>query len=79
MKYKLGCKYKYTTDQFNHSVYKSNDLPSFNWMEDNIGEHYVDWICYIDNQKQHKVVVEFKDEEKMVMFILRCGDNIEQM
>ena len=57
-------------------------LPSKQWMENNIGDELVDWKCYVETAKydhdgnryrSKKIVIEFKEEDKMVMFILRCG------
>lgn len=81
MKYKLTCKYR-IADEGSKYFYKSNELPTCQWMEDNIGKDEIDWRCYVHGPRKNlssKLIIEFKDEDKMVMFILKCGDNIEQM
>ncbi len=77
MKYKVSCKYR-LADEGRRYLYKSNDLPTGQWMEDNIGKNLIDWICYSATHT-HRVIIEFKDEDKMILFILKCGDNIEQV
>lgn len=85
MKHKLFCKYRIAGNGAQY-FYKSNELPTCQWMEDNIGKDLIDWRCYIKNDtsptmkfESSKLIIEFKDEDKMVLFILKCGDNIEQM
>ena len=89
MKYKVKCKDPELAPN-SQFVYKSLGLPSARWMEDNIGEHLIDWRCYVNAHRydytskglkfvHSKTIIEFKDEDKLVMFLLKCGDKLEQM
>lgn len=80
MKYKVACRYVLEDEWSNVThrlVYKSMGLPTIQWMEDNVGEQYIDWKCFC--HKDCRIHIEFKEEDKMVLFLLKCGDHIEQV